>query len=117
MTGSQSKRMAKCKNITWLYSCVCRTFTLTSGRNARYSEPGLSGSEGFELKAAPVKLDLFPVYLVSIVLDSIAVISMFEDRQQCQNFSVLYMQNGYVIKAPSQHEQIMHVLHTVQNKT
>ena len=86
--------MAKCKNITWLYSCVCRTFTLTSGRNARYSEPGLSGSEGFELKAAPVKLDLFPVYLLSIVLDSIAVISVFEDRQQCQNFSVLYMQNG-----------------------
>ena len=32
-------------------------------------------------------------------------------------FPVLYTQNGQVIKAPSQREQTMHVLHTVQNKT
>ena len=25
-----------------LYSCICRTFTLTSGLNARYSEPSFS---------------------------------------------------------------------------
>ena len=43
-TGSQCKRTAKRKNITWLYSCVCCVFTLTSGRNARYSEPGLRWS-------------------------------------------------------------------------
>ena len=40
-TGSQCKRTGKRKNRTWLYSCVCRAFTLTSGRDARYSEPGL----------------------------------------------------------------------------
>ena len=28
------------RNRTWFYSCICRAFTLTSGCNARYSEPG-----------------------------------------------------------------------------
>ena len=54
--------------------------------NGQLNGEALSGSKGFELKAAPVKLDLFPVYLLSIVLDSIAIISMFEDRKQCQKF-------------------------------
>ena len=48
VTGSQCKRTGKRKNRTWLYSCVCRTFTLTSGRNARYCKAALRPQKGWK---------------------------------------------------------------------
>ena len=59
-TGSQCKHMAKRKNRTWLYSCVCRAFTLTSGRNARYCNTALSLAVDYVLRPSDPLLWIAP---------------------------------------------------------
>ena len=52
--------------VSMLYSCVCRTFTLTSGRNARYCKAALSDNNALLFVHFHVNYELLPFLCVLV---------------------------------------------------